>query len=104
LQKLINKSKFSCVYKGINIINKDLFAIKIESRIAMNNLLESEAYILFNLKGFGIPNLITFGKSGKFNILVEELLGPSFNDFLIKTNKKWISNKRYMYDSITRFR
>ena len=82
LQKLINKSKFSCVYKGINIINKDLFAIKIESRIAMNNLLESEAYILFNLKGFGIPNLITFGKSGKFNILVEELLGPSFNDFL----------------------
>ena len=44
--------------------------------------MESEAYILFMLKGFGIPNLISYGKSGKYNILVEELLGPSLNDIL----------------------
>ena len=82
LQKLINNSPFSCVYKGINLINKELVAIKIENRITMNNFLESEAYILFYLKGFGIPNLISFGKHGKYNILVEELLGPSFGDLL----------------------
>ena len=82
LQKLINKSAFSYVYKGINIINKELVAIKIENKITMINILESEAYILFNLKGFGIPNVISFGKSGKYNILVEELLGPSLGEIL----------------------
>ena len=80
LQKLINKSEFSYVYKGINIINKELVAIKIENRIGSNNILESEAYFLFNLKGFGIKNLISYGKSGKYNILIEELLGPSVTD------------------------
>jgi serine/threonine protein kinase len=82
LQKLINKSAFSYVYKGINIINKELVAIKIENKITMINILESETYILFNLKGFGIPNVISFGKSGKYNILVEELLGPSLGEIL----------------------
>ena len=89
LIKLINKSEFSFVYKGINIINKELVSIKIEDRINMNNNLESEAYILFALKGFGIPNLISYGKSGKYNILVEEFLGPSLYEiFQIKNIKK----------------
>ena len=55
LQKLINKSEFSYVYQGINIKSKELVAIKLEDRITMHNILESEAYILFNLKGIGIP-------------------------------------------------
>ena len=88
LQKLINKSEFSCVYKGINIINKEEVSIKIENRITMKNFLESEAYILFYLKGFGIPNLISYGKSGKYNILVEELLGPSLYEISQKKKIK----------------
>ena len=80
LQKLINKSEFSEVYQGINIISKELVSIKIENSISANNFLESEAYYLFTLKGFGIPNLISYGKSGKYNILVEELLGPSLKE------------------------
>jgi len=80
VEKLINKSEFSCVYKGINIISKESIAIKIENRSAMNNILESEAYILFMLKGIGIPNFISYGKNIKYNILVEELLGLSLND------------------------
>jgi len=90
LQKLINKSKFSYVYQGINIINKELVSIKIENRIEGNNILESEAYILFYLKGFGIPNLISYGKSGKYNILVEELLGLSLYQI---SQKKVIKNE-----------
>ena len=82
LQKLINKSEFSFVYQGINIKNKELVAIKLEDRITMNHILESEAYILFDLKGIGIPNLVSFGKNRKYNILVEELLGPTLNDLL----------------------
>ena len=80
LQKLINKSEFSYVYQGINIKSKELVAIKLEDRITMKNILESEAYILFNLKGIGIPNIISYGKNKKYNILVEELLGPTLND------------------------
>ena len=43
LQKLINKSELSYVYKEINTISKELVAIKIENKITMKNILESEA-------------------------------------------------------------
>ena len=89
LQKMINKSEFCYVYQGINLIDKELVAIKIENRVASDNILESEAYILFYLKGFGIPNLISNGKSGKYNILVEEFLGPSLQEI---SQKKVIKN------------
>ena len=82
LQKLVNKSAFSCVYRGINIKSKELVSIKLENRKSIYNLLESEAYFLIYLKGFGIPNIITYGKRGKYNILIQELLGPSLNDIL----------------------
>ena len=81
LQKLVYKSVYSYVYRGINIKTKEFVSIKIENRKSIYNLLESEAYYLFYLKGFGIPNIVTFGKSGNFNILIEELLGPSLNDY-----------------------
>ena len=41
------------------------------------NVLESEAYYLMNLKGLGIPKLISYGISNGYNVLIEELLGPS---------------------------
>ena len=82
LQKLVNKSAYSNVYRGININTKELVSIKLENRKSIYNLLESEAYYLIYLKGFGIPNIISYGKNGKFNILIEELLGPSLNDIL----------------------
>ena len=82
LQKLVNKSAYSNVYTGININTKELVSIKLENRKSIYNLLESEAYYLIYLKGFGIPNIISYGKNGKFNILIEELLGPSLNDIL----------------------
>ena len=74
LGKLINESNFSWVYEGKNIINNIPVAIKID-KMKEYNLLESEAYILTNVKGFGIPEIISFGKCGPFKILIEELLG-----------------------------
>ena len=62
--------------------------MKFERKGGEYNLLESEAYFLFNLKGFGIPKIITFGKCGIYNILIEELLGPSINSiFELKKHK-----------------
>ena len=41
------------------------------------------------LKGFGIPEIITYGHSGKYNVLIQQLLGKTLIDiFKIKKKKK----------------
>jgi len=65
------------VYEGININNNEPVALKFEKRQGQYKLLESEAFFLINLKGFGIPKIITYGKVVGYNLLVEELLGKS---------------------------
>ena len=76
LGKLIAISKFSSVYEGKNIFSNIPVAIKIEKE-GNYNFLESEAYILMIVKGFGIPKIMSFGKVGHFKILVEEFLGKN---------------------------
>ena len=75
-KKLIWKSQLSVVYEGINVKENEPVVIKFTKRKSLESL-ETEAYILFNLKGFGIPKIIAFGKNNFYNILVEELLGLS---------------------------
>ena len=79
LRKLIHTSPFSWVYQGKNIIKNIPVAIKIE-KTGKFNLLESEAYILTNIKSLGFPGIISFGKYGPFKILIEELLGENIHD------------------------
>ena len=86
LIKLIMKGTFDSVYLGINIINYKLFAIKIENRFA--SFLQEEAYILYNLKGPGIPSVISYGHFGKYNILVQTLLGKSLEKIWNDNSKK----------------
>ena len=63
--------------------------MKFEKRKREYSLLESEAYCLINLKGPGIPKLITYGKTNFYSsILIEELLGPNLNSLLEPTKKK----------------
>ena len=81
----IAKGSFGNVYKGKNIVDNKLVALKIEERFKhKNNSLEQEAYYLYNLKGYGIPKIISYGISGKYNILVETLLGKSLYEMRIK--------------------
>ena len=74
ITKLLATSEFAWVYEGKNVNKNIPVAIKIEKKDKYN-LLESEAYILMGIKGFGIPQIISFGKCGPFKILIEELLG-----------------------------
>ena len=76
VKKLIKNSSISKVYEGINELTKERVAMKFEKIGGKYDLLESEAYFLLLLKGFGIPRLISFGKITYYKILVEELLGP----------------------------
>ena len=75
-KKLIWKSQLSVVYEGINVKENEPVVIKFTKRKNLESF-ETEAYILFNLKGFGIPKIIAFGKNNFYSILVEELLGLS---------------------------
>ena len=77
---------FSEIYSGINILNKEKVAIKIEKRNIMNRYLESECYTLFSLNNIGIPKVLSFGHNKEYNILVMPLLGKSLLDIFISNN------------------
>ena len=78
--KLLSNDSNNLVYQGINIIDKSKVAIKLEYKYAGKDNLTNESYILLNLKGQGIPEIISFGHSGKYNVLIEELLGKSLQE------------------------
>ena len=78
---------YSTVFSAKNITNQELVALKIQEKTKIFGDLEKEAYFLFQIKGVGIPKIISYGHSGKYNILVEELLGKSL-EVLFKENAK----------------
>ena len=82
IKSLIHSSDFGSVYEGINEKENIPVAIKLEKKNEKYNMLESEAYYLMNLKGHGIPKLISYGHHGSYNVLIEELLGLSIGGIL----------------------
>ena len=89
IKELIAKGSFSEVYLGVNIKDNKYYSIKIEDTTKVNPSLKEEAFILCILKGPGLPKVITFGHMGKYNILVENLLGKSINQIWLEKNKKF---------------
>ena len=80
----IDQGSFGSIYLSKNIITNEKVAIKIENRKISNPLLEREAFILFYLKGPGLPEIKTFGKTKNLYILIQTLLGPSLSSLLDK--------------------
>ena len=85
--KIIGKGAFGKIYSTIRLKDKSIFAMKTERKNYLKKILETEAYFLFLLQGFGIPKLITFGHSKNYSILIETLLDKSLHDIFIKTRK-----------------
>ena len=81
----IGRGACSDVYSAENIINKKLVALKIQERKIFFDQLKHEAFYLVLIKGFGIPNLVSYGHFKNYNILIEELLGNSL-EVLFKKN------------------
>ena len=79
ITKLLGKGSFGCVFQGTNLIDNSEIAIKIEKKNSKSHLLETESNFLSLLKGFGIPEIKSYGRFGNFYILVEEILGPNLN-------------------------
>ena len=88
LKGILAKGIFFKIFLGQSLSTKKLYAIKCEKIISNQSLLKNEAFKLYNLKGFGIPELISFGRCGHYNFLVQTLLGKSLKSILIENNKK----------------
>ena len=82
------KSICSSVFSGINIINKEYVILKIQDKKQKYGNLEKEVYYLFQLKGKVIPKVISYGFSGNYNILIEELLGKSLEQLFQENRNK----------------
>lgn len=78
----IDEGSFGSIYLAENIYTKEKVAIKVENRKQYKPLLEREAYILFYLRGPGLPQIKTFGKTREYFILIQTLLGPSLSSLL----------------------
>ena len=72
-----------------NILIFILFLIFQEKRDNQNDLLEIEGCILHHIRAFGLPEIIKFGNTKDYNILIMELLGPSLETLFQSLNKKF---------------
>ena len=115
--KRIAEGSFGSIYEGINIRTNDKIAIKLEDR-TQYNLLEEEGYALFTLKGFGIVELISYGRNKEYNIMIQPLLGDSIYKIFLNCKKnftlkdicliglqcldrlEWIHNKNFIHCDI----
>ena len=86
---LISKGIFGEIYLVINENNNEFFAMKTEKIDSNNQLLELEAYNLYSIKGFGIPELKTFGIIKNYKILIEQLLSKSLEELFLDYNYKF---------------
>ena len=89
ISNLLGKGTFGYVFKGKNILNGENVALKIEDFKRNGNILEGEAFMLFQLKGVGVPEVKSFGKIGNYKILVETLLGDNIEEISNKIDKKF---------------
>ncbi len=87
VKKKIGEGAFGDVYLGQSISNNAYVAIKTELRKIIKPILESEAFLLYSIAGPGIPEVKSFGKTKKYNILVEPLLGKSLFDIFAENHK-----------------
>ena len=87
LKKKLGEGAFGDVYLGQEISNNGYVAIKTELRKIVKPILESEAFLLYSIAGPGIPEVKSFGKTKKYNVLVEPLLGKSLFDIFTENHK-----------------
>ena len=90
--KFLNRGSKSFIFEGINIKTKTPVAMKFEPYNNFNNELEKECNFLMSLQGYGIPKIISYGRTFSYNVLIQELLGPNFITIL-KSQKKLFSLK-----------
>ena len=85
----IGGGAFGTVFLGENVWTREKVAIKIEERNKPKTTLEREAFFLYYLKGPGLPEIKTFGKTKRYYILIQTLLGRSLYQIFNDCDKKF---------------
>ena len=80
--KKLGSGSFGDIYLGISLLNNSYVAIKTETKKIPNQHLETEAYFLYLLKSVGIPEILSFGKTKDYNILIEPFLGKRLRTYV----------------------
>ncbi|KIM64073.1 hypothetical protein SCLCIDRAFT_49058, partial [Scleroderma citrinum Foug A] len=75
------------VYKTIDIITKQWYAIKLELSLDGNSSVEREYSLLRDLNRAGIPHVHWFGRESNYDALVLNLLGPSLHQIMSQRKK-----------------
>ncbi|VDL94440.1 unnamed protein product [Schistocephalus solidus] len=90
LIRKIGSGSFGEIYLGVNQINGEEVAVKVESRYASHPQLpyESKIYRILN-GGIGIPHMRWFGQETNFHFLVMDLLGPSLEDLFLFCSRRF---------------
>jgi len=90
IDRQIGCGSFGVIYLGTDIISGERVAIKLELRTVKNPKLESEYKVYKILAGgLGISHVHWFGRAGKYNALVLDVLGPSLRDLFRFCGKKF---------------
>ncbi|KAL7749983.1 serine/threonine protein kinase [Sorochytrium milnesiophthora] len=90
LGRKIGSGSFGDIYLGINVMNGEEVAIKLENVKAKHPQLEYEARVYRALAGgVGIPFVRWYGMEGEYNSMVIDLLGPSLEDLFNFCKRKF---------------
>ena len=91
--KELGKGAFGKIFQGVNILTNEQVAIKAEDWKVKGEFLEGEAYILYYLRNFGIPEIKSFGTYKKYKILVQNLLGDNLDTLFLNDEEKKLNFK-----------
>jgi casein kinase 1 len=89
IQKKLGSGSFGEVYQGLNQTTNEEVAIKLEESQSKFPQVISEAKILSSLQGPGFPKVFWYGSEGRFNIMIQELLGSSLEDVFTKNDRRF---------------
>ena len=76
------------VFSGVHTVAGKEVAIKVEPAISRSSPLQQETRIYKTLQGGpGVPWMMWSGKSGSYNVMVTDLLGPSLEEVFRRCNR-----------------